>query len=288
MRGTVLFVINPIAGGNPVPPLLEAVKNWGERVRNLSRHYLTTGKADEANIREIIENEKVGTLVAVGGDGTLQMAANFCRQYHLLLGHIPRGSANGMAEELALPGELPAAFARLEKGVTRPCDMLCFDGQHYGFHISDLGLNAALVRYFEESGRRGFLAYASGVSQVLWQQAPFRAHLRMDGSQFAYTSLMIALANARHYGTGAALNSVGQPDDGRFEVCVLHELSFSKVTRHFLDLLDEDSPHLSLHQCRKLEVQLNVPQPFQIDGEVMGPRKRLVVEVVPGCVEMIV
>lgn len=288
MRGTVLFVINPIAGGRPVAPLLEALKDWARQDTPPVRHYLTKGQADEANIREIIENEKVGTLVAVGGDGTLQLAANLCRRYELLLGHIPRGSANGMAEELGLPAELPAALHRLERGQTRRCDMLCFEGQQYGFHISDLGLNAALVRHFEESGRRGFLAYASGLSQVLWQQEPFRAHLRMDGSQYAYTSLMIALANARHYGSGAALNSLGRPDDGRFEVCVLHELSFTTVTRHFLDLLDEDSPHMSLHQCRKLEVELNMAQTFQIDGEWMGPRKRLVVEVVPGCVEMIV
>ena len=288
MHGPVLFVINPIAGDHPVEPFLQELDRWANQQDEKVSRYQTCGHEDDANIREILLSEVIDLLVAVGGDGTLQMCAVLAREMDLKLGHIPRGSANGMAEELNLPAQVTPALRILERGRIRHCDMLRFPGERYGFHISDIGLNAALVGYYQQSGRRGFLAYASGIGRVLSDQRPFRVVWHCNGQRHEEMALMVALANARHYGSGAVLNTIGKPDDGLFELCVLRELGLTTVARHFLDLLDEDSEHLAVYQCNKLSLQLDRPVEFQIDGEVQDATLELEVEIAPRCLKMIV
>lgn len=288
MHGPVLFVINPIAGDHPVGPLLQELDRWANQQDVDVQGYQTRGDEDDANIREILVSGQIDLLVAVGGDGTLQMCAALARELDLKLGHIPRGSANGMAEELNLPAQVAPALRILERGRLRYCDMLRFPEERYGLHISDIGLNAALVKYYQQSGRRGFLAYASGIGRVLSGQQPFRVVLYCNGHRYEETALMVALANARHYGSGAVLNTRGRPDDGLFEVCVLRELGFTTVARHFLDLLDEDSEHMTVYQCSHLVLKLDRAVDFQIDGEVQESSREMEVEIAPQCLKMIV
>ena len=89
-----------------------------------------------------------------GGDGTIQLVAEVLKEHHLPIGIIPAGSANGFAVNLKLPpnriDQLDIALSNnlLEIDTLLVNDKICL-------HIADLGINAELIKNYENSKIRG-------------------------------------------------------------------------------------------------------------------------------------
>src|SRR3954471_20655312 len=91
----LLFIINRSSGNNE--------KDWHGIIRN---YFKPLGHAIELfdlpksctpeKIKQKIEVYKPGRVVAVGGDGTVKLAAQCLQQTNTPLGILPAGSANGM------------------------------------------------------------------------------------------------------------------------------------------------------------------------------------------------
>jgi diacylglycerol kinase family enzyme len=227
-------------------------------------------------------------VIAFGGDGTLLLCASVLRDAQIPLGLIPGGSANGMAAELAIPESVEEALAVIERQHTIAADMLRFNDEHVGLHISDIGLNANLVKGFEASERRGFLGYAHGLINELTRPKPFTARLTLDGKKKEVDCLMVAFANAKRYGTGATLTQQGKLDDGYFEVYLLRELDWLGIAGQWFDHFPENQSYYEVHQVKKAEVQLDTPQSFQVDGELKGDTQTMSVDILPHCLTLIV
>ena len=286
MNKSFLFIQNPQAGESSGSEFREAFAQWQKRSAHRAELIQTSGENDAQMIREKVKRDRYHSVVAVGGDGTLNLVANACYQRIEKIAFFPEGSANGMARELALPEEREALFAILEHARTQKCDLLSFDQGPKGIHISDLGLNAELVRDFEESEERGMMAYTKNLSRRLAKAQKFKLSLETERGEEQHEALMVALANARFYGTGAALNQKGSISDGLMEVCLLHHIAPFKLAGHFVDMIPDQSEHMTVHQARCVRIEADRAVPFQIDGELMGDVKRLEAKVIPEAFEI--
>ncbi|RKQ49160.1 diacylglycerol kinase family enzyme [Roseivirga pacifica] len=284
----ILFVINPISGDRDKEDYIHEIDSWGESLGLSIEKWETTGEDDEKKLKKVIADAQPETVVAVGGDGTVMLCAEVVKDTDVALGILPGGSANGMATEVEVPDDIRGALAVIAQEKTVMADMLLFNGKDYGLHISDVGLNAGLVKDFEEGERRGFLGYASGVASQLLNLKTFRAELVLDDQIVEEQGHMIAFANARRYGTGAILSNQGRVDDGVFEVYVLRELSLPGLAGQFFDHLDEADSYFEVYRTKKVTVNLKDPQPFQIDGETKPESTKVTVEVLPKCLKLIV
>lgn len=288
MCETNLFVVNPVAGGIEKARVIERIHQWGQSLNRKAAIFQTTGNADAEELEQKLEELNPTLVVAVGGDGTLLLCAGRLLHREPSLGLIPLGSANGMAAELAIPENLEQALALLAKSEAQPTDVLDFnDGEDIGLHISDLGLNARLVEHYAEHERRGFLGYAEGLWKEFFRLDPFAVRITADGRKYEKQALMVALANARTYGSGARLTHQGKVDDGQLEICLLHRLGLAELATHIFDLALEESDHLEVIQCREALIETSQPVAFQIDGEVRPATKKVKVKVLPGALKMI-
>ena len=287
MGKKILFVVNPIAGGRDKTSAIKRIKSWAQSSGHSSEIIETTGNDDEKKIREALKTLQPEMLVAVGGDGTVLLCAGLVKDTDIALGLIPSGSANGMCTELNIPPHIDDALEIIEQGKTKSIDMLLFNDNHLAMHISDIGLNANLVKQFEESESRGFLGYAKGVIGELVNKQPFGVELTLDGKKVQKEGYMVAFANAARYGTGAKLNSMGKIDDGLFEVCILTEVNLAGIAGQFFDFVDSDSSHLEVHQVKELEVKVNRNVSFQIDGELQKDTNHLKVKLCSKCLTVI-
>lgn len=288
MDKSTLIVFNPVSGENRSGEVEKAIINW-KNVQDFPVYvYKTTGKDDLGAIKNLVSEKNIYTLIAAGGDGTLLLSAKVCLSSEVKLAHIPAGSANGMAAQLNIPRDPKAALKCIENFKVINCDMLLFNGEHYGMHISDLGLNAAIVKQFESDNRRGFFGYTKGFLSEMTKIKKFAVTLYCDDVKEHFEVIMAAFANARFYGTGASLNQIGKINDGKFEVCLLHDISIAKVISHYFDMTGKKSDHLSVRQCEKAVIECSEEIAFQIDGEVMPPTKRVEVEVLPGVLQLLV
>lgn len=288
MEKPVLVIINPISGENRAGKIEKCINFWKDLQDEAVYVYKTTGKDDEKAISQLINEKQISTAIAAGGDGTLLMVAKACSNRDINLGLIPAGSANGMAAELKIPDDPQEALNIIDKGHIKKCDMLLFNEEHLGIHISDLGLNASIVKNFEAAGQRGFFGYTKGFLSEFTKIKQFAVTLHYDGKKESHEVIMAAFANARFYGTGASLNQVGRIDDGKFEVCLLHDISLTKVISHYFDMTGKKSEHLTVRQCDKVTVECSEEIAFQIDGEVMPATKKVEVEIIPGALQLIV
>src|SRR3954453_7968930 len=92
----LLFLINPKSGNNGT--------DWHQQIQN----YFNASKyniqlfellipCEPRHIKETIEAYQPHRVIAVGGDGTVKLAAQCLMHTNIPLGILPAGSANGMA-----------------------------------------------------------------------------------------------------------------------------------------------------------------------------------------------
>lgn len=290
MEGKLLFVVNPVAGNIDKENLMRSIDQWLNNIGSETHFFKTTGKEDEESIKEQINDIQPKTVVAVGGDGTLKLCAKMLKNTEMQLGLIPAGSANGMATELQIPVNTRKALDIIEKGHTKTIDLLEFNGEELGMHISDIGINAGLIKKYEESSYRGFMGYAQGLFSKVQDFRSFKVEIEAGTDDYqSFNTYMVAFANAKRYGTGALLNTKGEIDDGKFEICIIKNLDILNITKHFFDQISEDDPLMHLIQCQKARIKIpGSKEPFQIDGEFKGEVSELTIKMLPQCLHMIV
>ena len=154
----LLFVINPIAGGKVKSDWETAIREFFRDSDYVFEFYIQTGRNDRASVQHYIERFNPDTVVAVGGDGTVKMVAEIIKETPMRLGIIPAGSANGLAKELGIPANADAANNVIVNGCSQKMDAIKINEKELSFHLSDAGMNALLVKYFEESKKRGLSA----------------------------------------------------------------------------------------------------------------------------------
>ncbi|NJN24617.1 MAG: diacylglycerol kinase family lipid kinase [Cyclobacteriaceae bacterium] len=300
---TYLFVVNPISGGHDKAPLFRYIDEEVKQ-KGLGCHiFTTTGKDDESKLAELVEKSRPEVMVAVGGDGTLLLVAKVAKNSPIKIGLMPLGSANGMSRELAIP-KIPdiklslnqterfdAAWNIIRKGHVREIDLLEINDQHYSLHLSDIGLNAKIVKRFEAEKIRGYFGYARLLFKELRQKKKVHYQLVADNKTYKGKAYMIVIANATMYGTGAVINPVGKLSDGLFEICLLRQASIITMLRALSSIFKPDLRQrkdlLQIISCRKAQIQLRKPETLQVDGEVIGEVSNVSVRIMPKMLKMI-
>lgn len=269
----LLFVVNPISGGIDKAGLKKDITSCCNN-RNINFSIIeTTGENDKKLISDEIEKEHPDTVVACGGDGTINFIAQLILGKNINLGIIPLGSANGLASELLLPRNTRDAVDILYDKKILLMDVLRINEKYLSLHLSDVGFNAKLIRNFEEGGSRGKLAYATNFFKVLLKKAPHKYTFILKKKRFKRRAEMVVFANASQYGTGAVVNPEGCIYDRKFEVCIFKPYPWYAIFRLAYDFFTRGmkrSPYVRIFSTQHIVVRSRKPVPLQIDGEVIG------------------
>ncbi len=247
----------------------------------------TTGHKDLQKIRKEISRRTPDAVVSIGGDGTLKLVAEAVAGTAVQVGMIPAGSANGMARELGLPTNMPELLQMITGGKIKALDAVQVNG-HFSIHLSDIGLNAHMISFFEKGPARGKWGYARAVVQAMRRQSSMRLQLTLDGEMFRRRAAMVIIANGRTYGSGVVLDENSAMDDGNFEVIVLREVTLLKVMRCFVRGRMLPGPEVEIFRGNELHIETSRQVPFQVDGEFIGLIRNLEARILPAAVNMIV
>ena len=150
MKNTVLLIVNPISGGVDKSGFIDAVLFFASKENLHLIHYITSGKEDISKIRTLFDQYKPDRIVIVGGDGTIKMVAEATEGQDVILGILPAGSSNGLAVDLDLMKTLEENLEIAFRNNFIELDSIVINGQKC-LHLSDLGLNAKLIKNYEKS-----------------------------------------------------------------------------------------------------------------------------------------
>jgi YegS/Rv2252/BmrU family lipid kinase len=282
-----LFVINPISGGKQKDDFEDAIKKHFEQLPHSIEFFLLNGKNDAQRLQQTLEQVKPHKVVAVGGDGTVSLVAKKLLGSEMKLGIIPAGSANGMARELAIPLNISDALNVVIQDNIKKADAIYVNKQ-VCLHLSDIGLNARLIKYFEEGNKRGKIGYAKVALKVLWKKQNIRVIIQTKDREIKRDAFMVVLANASKYGTGAVINPHGDLYDGVFEVVIIRRLAISEIFKMWFRPQIFDPKKIEIIQATAIHIETQHAVHFQVDGEYLGKVKHIEAKILPGQLHIIV
>lgn len=282
----VLLVVNPISGAINKADLIDDIKNEVKK-RNCSlRVFQTTGEEDVFNLNKLISAEKPQRILVAGGDGTIKIAAEAIKDMAIPLGIIPAGSANGLAVNLKLPA---SAHEQVKVALGENfllMDIIVINGE-YCLHMSDFGLNAELIHRYEKSSIRGKLGYLlQSIPTLVQSEYPFQFNIEANGEMVKREGILLAIANAHSYGTGATVNPDGILDDGKFEILIFKNFDFIEILKTLRNEVHLDPEFVETISTSKARIKCDIPVSFQIDGEYLGKRDFIEAQVLPGRVQI--
>ena len=282
----ILFVINPKSGRKKID-WESFIRNYFKELPHTIEFYILSGKDDTGSLQYWIKKIGFKYIVAVGGDGTISLVAKQLLNTSLVLGIIPAGSANGMATELDIPGEAAEALDIIVNGRVKKCDVIKINETDICLHLSDLGLNARLIKYFDESPLRGMWGYARMIFKVLWRKRLMTIQIETDSININLNAYMIVIANASKYGTGVVVNPEGNIGDGAFEIVVVRKISFSRLLKMFISYKYSHPKNVEVYQTKKATLTTKRKTHFQIDGEYKGKIDLVTAEILPSQLNVI-
>ncbi len=278
-KGKFLFVINPIAGGIDKTEIVDSVRNYAKEHAIELAEYETTGEGDEKKIRQLYEQLKPSRILVAGGDGNIKMVAEAVEHHDVTIGVIPAGSANGLSVDLEIPAE-PEEYLRIAfSGKAMEMDMVSINGKK-SLHLSDIGLNAELIKNYENSSIRGKLGYAlQAINTLTGLEDPFTAKVTANGNTIETVARMIVIANTNRYGTGVTINPVGKMDDGKFEIVILRNLDLVVMGKILSGNMPLDTGDVEIISAEEATITTDAPVHFQIDGEYCDEADKLDIKI---------
>ncbi|RTY83916.1 diacylglycerol kinase [Flavobacterium sp. ZB4P23] len=282
MRNNIIVVVNPISGDIDKSEFIDAVALFAEKENFNPVIYNTSGVNDIDKIKVLYQTYKPQRIIITGGDGTIKMVAEAMENQDVILGILPAGSANGLAVDLNLPATLEENLEIAFHNEYMMIDMISINGKK-SVHLSDIGLNAELIKNYEKSTIRGKLGYAlQAVSTLIDLDEPFFATITGDFPTIECVARMIVIANSKKYGTGVSINPNGLMNDGKFELVILKNLDLVVLGKIITgNITTDDAEDIEIISVKNALITTSVPVSFQVDGEYCGSETKLNVEILP-------
>ena len=287
----LLVIVNPTAGGGRAARLVPWLR---ERLaRRPDARLVVTRRAGEA---EELAGEAsaagVDRVVAVGGDGTVQEVANGVVEGGgaATVGIVPVGSGNDLARSLGLPRDPAAAWTVAIGRGERAVDLLLAtggDGRRRWFgSAGGIGFDAqvAAAMATRAGWQRGQVGYLLTTLAELRRFSNRRVEITLDGATLSRQVLFVAIANGEYYGGGMRIAPGAAVDDGRFDLCVVGDVSRLTALRQLANLYrgtHVDHPQVDMHRGSSVAIDGDAATLVHLDGEPFGTLP-LRVELHPG------
>ncbi len=307
-RPALVLLANPTAGGGGAGRVArQAVRTFAGLGHDAVLVEPLTAESVLPAVREAAgeltaADRPARALVAVGGDGTVRVAASAARETGLPLGVVPAGTGNGVAYSLGLPLDPWEACRIVAAGEPVPCDLglLEFAGGSPSssalfLNVAGVGLDAEISRVYHEDGLRvrGVPGYALAAVRSLWTYRPVPLSLEVDGEGLELEALLLAIGNGSFYGKGIRIVPHARPTDGWLDVCVVLEAGLADLPSLVPMLLlgrHLSHPKVRTFRARTLKVTGRAAGgsavPVHADGDLVGylPVR---VSVVPGGIRLV-
>lgn len=227
----------------------------------------------------------VDLVIACGGDGTVTSCAEGVAGSGVPLAIIPMGTGNLLARNVGLPASLQDALAVALTGSDQPLDAGTANSRPFVV-MAGLGLDARMLADTSEllKKRLGWAAYAISVVRHL-RDRPARATLIADDRPpIRVRASAVIVGNVGWLRGGLPLLPDARPDDGVLDAVVFAALGWAAWAALAMHVLVRGgrTQKVTRFQFTRLQVQLEHEQPWELDGDVMGATRQLVVAAQPG------
>ncbi|GAA1793715.1 diacylglycerol kinase [Luedemannella flava] len=284
MSEHLAVLLNPSAGrgrlrGGGVDDVLAALATAGREVRVLDA-------ADEAAAlaaaHRAVRDDGAYALVAVVGDGTLNLALQAVPGTDVPLGLVPAGTGNDFAAQVGLPADPVAAARVIATAVSgdrvRDLDLARVDAADGYRRWFGAVLAAGFDAVVNEKANRmrwpkGPRRYDLAIVAELLRMRPRRYTLVLDGEPIEVDAMLVAVGNTASYGGGLRICPAADPTDGLLDVVVgarMTRLTMMRIKPRLYQGTHVDHPLVTSYRAATVEIHAEGITSY-VDGERACP-----------------
>jgi diacylglycerol kinase (ATP) len=278
----VALIVNEHAGRGRVARQIPAIAD-ALRARHIVPTILATrGPLDAAHLARQAAEDGYSTVVAVGGDGTINEVANGLMAgppNRPSLGIVPAGSGCDFARSFDLPQRFDGSLRGIV-GDTTPIDVGRIECQgpdglivRHFVNVAEAGMAAATASLAARLPRWvGRARYLIAFWPTLATYRPTTVTVTVDGEVHRGVAHNALVANGRYFGGGMHISPHSDPGDGRFDVQVSIGPKRQALTLIPRIYRGSHLPNRRIVQFEgdRVTVESDSPIPVEADGEPVG------------------
>ena len=289
MKSKALFVINPVAGGKSKDHVPQLIQQHLDKAA-IEPTIVFTEEAGHAHWLAKEAAKTYQSIIAVGGDGTVNEVASAVVGTSAALGILPFGSGNGLSRFLSIPMDTAKAIQNINDNNIELIDAGQLDGQWF-FNMAGMGFDAHISQVFAQKTKRGFITYFKSALQEIVNYKSQRYHMRIDGLEYDREAFMLSFANSSQYGNNAHVSPQASVQDGLLDVCVIKPFPlyrFPEMGLRMFTKTAEKSKYVEIIRGTDIQITRKAAGPAHIDGEPQTIGADAQIKVVPLSLKVIV
>lgn len=302
VKGATLILHNPHAGRG------RSARVWQELMQSVPElagcevvRASSAGGMVDALVQRLEQDGDVAKVLALGGDGTANLAVNGLLRAgrgDVPLGLVPAGTGSDFARHLGLPQKAePALRHALAKD---PATARRFDGieittrsgvRRYAFNIASAGLSGAVDLAVNHARLSGGGSYRMAILSTLMRYGAVHGRVEVDGKPFhAGAMYLVAMANAPFFGQNIKVAPDAVIDDGLLDVVLIPPFPKWQLPFRLPMLLLGLHVRMKAVRVRRAREVHIVPDagfpPYDLDGEILAAESATF-RVLPGALRVL-
>ncbi len=284
------MIVNPAAGSGQAGRSWDSFLKQAQIILGEVAYDITQKQGDATLLARRALVDGYDTIIAVGGDGTINEVVNgFFQDGRVILadarmGIIPMGTGGDLVKTLGGPKHLEEILLNIKMGATRKCDLGCVTfntksdqpSRHYFVNIADAGFGGTLVQSVNGTSKvfGPFVSYLTGLLRTLATYKNSRIRIQVDnGNEREMTALAVVVANGQFFGGGMWVAPQARLDDGLFDIVIIGDISKLEVLKNIHKLYNGsllDHPEVTSMRAKKVSLAASSETFVEADGEWLG------------------
>lgn len=264
------YIINPASGGGKINKVQDKLKERLKELGIAGEFAKSTGPGDIEKLTKMAIGKGYKTIVAVGGDGTINEIINAIDGSNVALGIIPMGSSNELASMLGIT-EWQMACNILAARKVEEVDLGLIDDKLF-VTAASIGFDNIIfdLKRSQRLGTLGKFGFATKLYAAARSYKPLHLDLNFDGKFSVETDCFnFSLSN------GAFLNYIPQkskPQDNMLDAVLVSHLSASDAIKYGQGTLDlsKKPGQVSVFHTKKIKITSKDPVPVSADGKIVA------------------
>ena len=290
MKTKILFIMNPKSGvgsKESIPELID--KNIDKELFDYQiANTEYAGHATEL-AKQAVE-VKVGIVVAVGGDGTVNEVGKALINTDTAIGIIPTGSGNGLARHLAIPMNVKKSLQILNQACIHKLDYGIINGIPF-FCTCGMGFDAFISMKFAEAGKRGVVTYVQKVLEEGLKYEPQTYDIEDNEGVHHYKAFLISVANASQYGNNAYIAPQASMSDGLLDIIIMEPFDIIDAPQVAIEMfnktLDKNSK-IKTFKAKRIHIHRKEEGVIHYDGDPIMAGKDVEIKLVSKGIKVVV
>ena len=280
-KGGIFFIINPISGNGNAGKSLKMIRRFCEKRQIRYAFHETSQPGDGATLSRKGIACGFDTIVAVGGDGTVNEVGRELIGSEVGLGIMPAGSGNGLARHMGIPMNLHRAIRRIHRNRKVRIDTATID-DHVFLNMAGIGFDAHVSKGFAEASRRGWYNYLKIILRLSTKIERFNVTVESDdGRKEEHECVMLSMANSAQYGNNAKIAPKADIADGKLDICILKPINFMQAMLFLIKVMTgmvRNNKHFTTFKSKSLIIK-GGDELAHIDGDPVNVSRNIEVKV---------